>query len=78
MPAPTEKAARFFRMVKARQHGHAVGGPAVAKAARSMKSSDVEDFMHTSGQMRQMMNRSTKGSPAYTDEELWQGYRICY
>jgi len=78
MPAVSEKQARFMRMVKARQHGHAVGGPAVGKAARSMKTSDVEDFMHTGAEMRQMMNRSTKGSPAYTDAELRQGYRICY
>jgi len=41
----TAKQKRFMKMVKARKAGHPVGGPKVQKAASSMKSSDVEDFV---------------------------------
>jgi hypothetical protein len=41
----TAKQKRFMTMVKAQQHGHNVGGTAVAKAASSMKAEDVQDFV---------------------------------
>jgi len=55
MPAKTQKQARFMQMVKAVQHGHNIKGVRAStkaklrKAARSMKSSEVDDFTHTAG-----------------------------
>ncbi len=54
MPAKTAKQARFMRMVKARQHGHKVGGPKVRRAARTMRQSDVEEFTHTMAEFKGM------------------------
>ena len=46
VPATSERQANFMKLVKARQHGHRVGGASVRRAAASMKSSDVEHMMH--------------------------------
>ena len=42
----TARQKRFFQLVKARQHGHKVGGEEVQRAASTMKGSSVEDFIH--------------------------------
>jgi len=39
------KQKRFMRMVKAKQHGHDVGGSQVSAAAKSMKAGDVQEMM---------------------------------
>lgn len=44
MPA-TARQKRFMRLVKARQHGHNVGGPKVAEAAGSMREGSVQEFI---------------------------------
>ncbi len=44
MPSESDSQLHFMRMVKARQAGHKVGGPKVAKAASTMKRSSVEHF----------------------------------
>lgn len=38
-----------MRMVYARKMGHRVGGPAVAKAARSMTAKQAKEFSHMRG-----------------------------
>lgn len=47
MPAKSKAQQRFFGMVLARKRGKRVGGPEVAKVARSISMKDAEEFAKT-------------------------------